>query len=91
MLLIGNIDSKSPADSIINDYEKSLERAKDSFIFQKAKFSKNKEEDWVNFSFLGKTQPAKVFQIDYVIPKLNYSPELAKDIESSLGTLSFFT
>lgn len=40
VLLIGNIDSKSFADSIINDYEKSLKRVKDSFTFQKAKFSK---------------------------------------------------
>lgn len=100
VLLIGNIDSKISADSIINDYGKSLERVKDSFTFQKAKFSKGQinlnqyliqEENWVNFRFLGISPRAKVFQIDYVIPKSNYSPELAKAIESSLGTLSFIS
>lgn len=100
VLLIGNIASKNPADSIINYYEKSLEKVKDSFTFQKAKFSKGEidlnqylilEKDWVNFRFLGISPQAKVFQIDYVIPKSNYSPELAKAIESSLGSLSFIT
>ncbi|MGQ9818994.1 MAG: hypothetical protein ACUVQ1_03610 [Candidatus Kapaibacteriales bacterium] len=100
MLLIGNIVSKSSADSVINNYEESLERVKDSFTFQKAKFLKSginlnqyliQEKDWVNFRFLGISPRVKVFQLDYVIPKSNFSPEIAKAIESSLGTLSFIS
>jgi hypothetical protein len=49
---------------------------------------------YVNFRLLihnpSKTRISSIVQIDYFIPKLNYSEKTAKSIESSIGSLSFF-
>lgn len=98
LFLIANIHTKLGSDSIVNLFEKQLEKTKDSFTFQKAKFAKDgvelnqyliQNQTLVNFRFLGISPTSKIFQIDYFIPKSKYSAELAKAIESSLGSMSF--
>ncbi|MCX7879910.1 MAG: hypothetical protein N2517_04540 [Ignavibacteria bacterium] len=97
-LIISQISVGKSFEAYIDSLDSLFSAMFDSFTFQKANFRKGKisitqyltqNEQIVNFRFLGLNLSNSVFQIDFVIPKAAYSTELAKVVESSLGTLEF--
>lgn len=97
--------SPSKSDSIISIVSSSVSKHSNgsskssTFIHKSTTLTQfliqvTKPVPYVNFRLLihnpSTSDVYSIVQIDYFIPKLNYSERTAKSIESSIGTLSFF-
>lgn len=96
IMVISRLVIQKGYETLVKTYDTLMQRHYDSFTSQKANFKKGKifitqyliqNQQIVNFRFLGYTLTKSIFQIDFIIPKKMYSKEIAKTVESSLGTL----
>lgn len=95
-MLVSKIITQKGFEVLLSKYDTVVGKYYDSFTSQKANFRKGnisitqyllQNRQIVNFRFLGYTSAKTIFQIDFIIPKKIYSKEIAKTVESSLGTL----
>ncbi len=96
LMVVSKIITHKEFEMLVRKYDTAMGKYYDSFTSQKANFKKGnisitqyllQNQQIVNFRFLGYIPPKSIFQIDFVIPKKIYSKEIAKAVESSLGTL----
>lgn len=96
LMVVSKIITPKKFEMLVRKYDTVMGKYYDSFTSQKASFKKGnmsitqyllQNQQIVNFRFLGHTPSKSIFQIDFVIPKKIYSEEIAKAVESSLGTL----
>ncbi len=95
-IVFRNSPHKNTLKEIYEDLQSSIQKLSKSYTVQIANLRKDNIEliqvlafnnQFVNFRFFGITSHNKVFQIDYFIPKNYYTEQVARAIESSLGTL----
>lgn len=49
-----------------------------------------RNQEWINFKLIFKTEKDRFFQLDYLLPSSEYNEQTAKAVESSIGSFNSF-
>lgn len=94
-LIVSLVKTQKDFNNFISNLDSTFSRSQ-LFKFQRGNFQKGvfkitqyllQSDRLVVFRLFSQAKNQKIFQIDYVIPKTNYSKEIAKAVESSIGSL----
>lgn len=47
-------------------------------------------QEWINFKLIFRTEKERFFQLDYLLPTAQYNEQVAKAVESSIGSFTSF-